>query len=95
MKSLADRMSELLQQEKYRKSNSHDYVQGYVEGVLDMHNEAKRHIKEEQDVNTIPDTQVDKGSDTECRDSLSEHDKGSDNDRGVGSEGGHVEGTGC
>lgn len=72
MKSLADRMTAILKQEKYRKENSKEYVQGYIDGAMDMHNEATKHIKEVYDdkVNIVPDTQIDKTSNTRSKNSV-------------------------
>ena len=66
MQSLADRMTELLKQEKYRKDNSKEYINGYIDGAMDMHNEALKHIKEVYDdkANSISNTQTDKEGNT-------------------------------
>ena len=47
MKSLADRMTKLMQEER-QKSTNKDYIAGYVDGVLDMYNVADKHIKENE-----------------------------------------------
>ena len=46
MKSLADRMTALLQAEKYRKENNAEYIKAYIDGALDMYNESRRYIDE-------------------------------------------------
>jgi len=47
-KSLADKMTKLMQEER-QKSTNKDYISGYVDGVLDMYNLADKHIKEGKD----------------------------------------------
>lgn len=66
MKSLADKMTELLQEEKKRKSNDRQYVSGYIDGVLDMYNLSNKHIEEKDHgkTNKVPNTQANKTSST-------------------------------
>jgi len=47
MKSLADKMTKLMQEER-QKSTNKDYISGYIDGVLDMYNLADKHIKENE-----------------------------------------------
>ena len=71
MKSLADKMTALMQQESTKKKVEDKCT--YTDGVLDMYNVSMKHIKESKDDKTIgvSDTQADKEGNTGSKDSVS------------------------